>query len=105
MTKVSELAFVPCRNDAHRRAVRRNVQSDSFHNRYVGQIKHKPVPGCKSPRATRLRLAEAAHYLLIPTPTLRSWVCGRYYPKERGRRFFKSLLDLAVTKLFTYSIY
>jgi uncharacterized protein (DUF433 family) len=39
-------------------------------------------------------LAEAAHYLRIPHATLRSWVRGRYYPTERGRRFFKPIIEL-----------
>ena len=29
-------------------------------------------------------IAEAAHYLRIPTATLRSWVHGRYYPTVAG---------------------
>lgn len=39
-------------------------------------------------------LAEAAHYLRIPIATLRSWTCGRYYPTERGSRFFKPVIEL-----------
>jgi uncharacterized protein (DUF433 family) len=39
-------------------------------------------------------LAEAAHYLRIPLATLRSWVRGRYYPVERGRKFFKPIIEL-----------
>ncbi len=39
-------------------------------------------------------LGEAAHYLRIPVATLRSWVRGRYYPTDRGRRFFKPLIEL-----------
>lgn len=37
-------------------------------------------------------LTEAAHYLRMPQATLRSWVAGRHYPTERGRRFFKPLI-------------
>ena len=48
-------------------------------------------------------LAEAAHYLRIPIATLRSWVCGRYYPTERGRSFFKPLLELPDPKLLSLS--
>lgn len=40
-------------------------------------------------------IAEAAHYLRIPRATLRSWVVGRYYPIEKGRRFFKPVISLA----------
>jgi len=39
-------------------------------------------------------LAEAAHYLRMPVATLRSWVRGRFYPTESGRRFFKPLITL-----------
>lgn len=39
-------------------------------------------------------VSEAAHYLLIPQATLRSWVVGRYYPTERGRRFFHPVILL-----------
>lgn len=40
-------------------------------------------------------LAEAAHYLRLPKPTLRSWVLGRFYPTQAGRRFFRPVIDLA----------
>jgi hypothetical protein len=39
-------------------------------------------------------IGEAAHYLRIPVATLRSWVRGRFYPTEHGRRFFKPLIEL-----------
>lgn len=38
--------------------------------------------------------AEAAHYLRIPLATLRSWVRGRHYHTEGGRKFFKPVLEL-----------
>jgi len=44
-------------------------------------------------------LVEAAHYLLIPLATLRSWVRGRHYPTTRGKRFFKPIIDLPDPKL------
>jgi len=37
---------------------------------------------------------EAAHYLLIPPATLRSWVKGRYYPVRGGKRFFRPVIEL-----------
>lgn len=37
-------------------------------------------------------ISEAAHYLQIPLATLRSWVCGRYYPVTTGKRFFKPVI-------------
>ncbi len=37
-------------------------------------------------------IREAAHYLRIPESTLRSWVLGRYYPTEAGKRFFQPLI-------------
>jgi uncharacterized protein (DUF433 family) len=39
-------------------------------------------------------VTEAAHYLGIPLATLRSWVCGRYYPTEGGKRFFRPVIEL-----------
>ncbi len=39
-------------------------------------------------------IAEAAHYLRMPTATLRSWVLGRYYPTDQGRRFFRPVIEL-----------
>jgi uncharacterized protein (DUF433 family) len=48
-------------------------------------------------------IAEASHYLRIPCATLRSWVCGRYYPTERGRRFFKPLIELPDANLNSLS--
>ena len=48
-------------------------------------------------------LAEAAHYLRIPLATLRSWVRGRYYPTDRGRKFFKPIIELPDAKLPTLS--
>ncbi len=39
-------------------------------------------------------LAEASRYLHIAAPTLRSWVVGRRYPLERGKGFFRPLIQL-----------
>ena len=39
-------------------------------------------------------IPEAAHYLGIPKATLRSWVLGRPYPTERGKRFFRPIIEL-----------
>ena len=39
-------------------------------------------------------ITEAAHYLRMPQATLRSWVVGRYYPTEAGRRFFEPIIPL-----------
>jgi uncharacterized protein (DUF433 family) len=43
--------------------------------------------------------AEAAHYLRIPPATLRSWVRGRHYPTEIGKKFFKPVIELPDPKL------
>jgi len=40
------------------------------------------------------RLVDAATYLNIPVPTLRSWVKGYYYPIKSGRRFFEPVFQL-----------
>ncbi len=37
-------------------------------------------------------IAEAAHYLSIPRPTVRSWVAGRPYPTKAGKRFFRPVV-------------
>lgn len=37
-------------------------------------------------------LAEAARYLKLPVPTLRSWVVGRAYPKAEGVGHFEPLI-------------
>jgi uncharacterized protein (DUF433 family) len=37
-------------------------------------------------------LAEAARYLKLPAPTLRSWVAGRAYPKAKGLGHFRPLI-------------
>ncbi|MGH9863440.1 MAG: DUF433 domain-containing protein [Candidatus Acidiferrales bacterium] len=37
-------------------------------------------------------IAEGAHYLRMPKATLRSWVVGRFYATEAGRRFFRPLI-------------
>lgn len=39
-------------------------------------------------------IGEASHYLGIPLATLRSWVRGRHYPTEAGRRYFKPVISL-----------
>jgi uncharacterized protein (DUF433 family) len=48
-------------------------------------------------------ILEAAHYLRIPIATLRSWIRGRYYPIEHGKRFFKPLIELPNAKLLSLS--
>jgi uncharacterized protein (DUF433 family) len=40
-------------------------------------------------------IAEAAHYLQMPTATLRSWVLGRDYPVTKGKRFFQPVIEIA----------
>jgi uncharacterized protein (DUF433 family) len=37
---------------------------------------------------------EAASYLEIPVPTLRSWVFGRHFPSSTGPRFWRPVIDL-----------
>ncbi|MFZ4682086.1 MAG: DUF433 domain-containing protein [Terrimicrobiaceae bacterium] len=48
-------------------------------------------------------ISEAAHYLGIPVPTLRSWVRGRNYPTESGVRHFHPLIDLPDSSLVSLS--
>ena len=40
-------------------------------------------------------ISEAAHYLLIPVATLRSWTVGRYYPVRAGKRRFKPVITVS----------
>ena len=40
---------------------------------------------------------EAAHYLLVPRATLRSWVAGMSYRSDGERRFFKPVIQPAAT--------
>lgn len=37
-------------------------------------------------------IAEAARYLRIPTPTVRSWVVGRDYPRQSGQAHFEPVV-------------
>jgi uncharacterized protein (DUF433 family) len=39
-------------------------------------------------------IAESAHWLQIPQPTLRSWIRGRHYPTSRGRALFEPVILL-----------
>lgn len=39
-------------------------------------------------------LIEAAHYIRVPSATLRSWVRGRHYPTDTGQKFFRPLITL-----------
>ena len=50
-------------------------------------------------------LAEAARYLRLPAPTLRSWVLGRSYPKAGGLEQFQPLIPLAQEKPPALSFY
>jgi uncharacterized protein (DUF433 family) len=42
-------------------------------------------------------VAEAAHYLLVPRATLRSWVAGMSYTSDGERRLFKPVIHPAAT--------
>ena len=42
-------------------------------------------------------VAEAAHYLLVPRATLRSWVAGMSYGSDGERTFFKPVIQPAAT--------
>jgi uncharacterized protein (DUF433 family) len=53
------------------------------------------IYGGRDPRDTPAYfLADAAHYLRLPTATVRSWVLGRRYPTESGTSFFRPLIDI-----------
>jgi uncharacterized protein (DUF433 family) len=42
--------------------------------------------------AAAYSIAQAAHYLKIPAPTVRSWVLGRDYPRQSGKGRFKPVV-------------
>ena len=48
-------------------------------------------------------ISEAAHYLRIPLATLRSWVRGRFYPTEAGKKYFEPIITLPDPKLAALS--
>ncbi len=48
-------------------------------------------------------ISEAAHYLRIPLATLRSWVRGRFYPTEAGKKYFEPVIALPDPKLAALS--
>ena len=59
-------------------------------------MRAKSPPGNHDPRhEPAYTVSEAAHYLQIPTATLRSWTLGRAYPVLEGQRFFKPVIVLA----------
>lgn len=51
------------------------------------------------------RFADAAKYLNLPLPTLRSWTKGRYYDIKGGKKFFKPVFHLPdpKTPLLSYT--
>ena len=64
----------------------------------------KNIYGGRDPRELPVYgIPEAAHYLRIPVATLRTWVCGRYYPTQQGRQRFKPIIALADTDRFLLS--
>ncbi len=40
-------------------------------------------------------IGDAAQYLRIPKPTIRSWIIGRSYPVKEGKKFFEPLIKPA----------
>jgi uncharacterized protein (DUF433 family) len=56
----------------------------------------QPRPSDHDPRQEpAYTVPEAAHYLQIPTATLRSWTLGRPYPVQEGKRFFQPVIEVA----------
>jgi len=43
--------------------------------------------------AAAYSVGQAARYLKIPAPTVRSWVLGRDYPRQSGKARFKPVID------------
>lgn len=44
-------------------------------------------------------IPETSHYLRIPISTLKSWVLGRYYKTNTGKKFFKPIMKIADIQL------
>ena len=62
------------------------------------------IYGAKDPRElAAYAVADAAHYLLIPLATLRSWVGGRPYPTKTGPRYFQPVIIPAQSSPATLS--
>jgi uncharacterized protein (DUF433 family) len=53
---------------------------------WVGEIDPRLAPA--------YTVAEVARYLKIPTPTVRSWVAGRDYPKRTGKSRFAPVISV-----------
>ena len=52
-------------------------------------------PAVRDPRDVGAHgIAEGAHYLSLPAPTLRTWVRGRTYPRAAGTQFSEPLIQL-----------
>ena len=63
------------------------------------ETKKLDIYGGRDPRdIPAYRLADAAKYLNLPSPTLRSWIRGYYYRIRDGRRLFKPVLSLPDSK-------
>lgn len=57
------------------------------------------IYGGRDPRdIPAYRFADAAKYLNIALPTLRSWTRGRFYDVKDGRKFFRPVFDLPDAK-------
>jgi uncharacterized protein (DUF433 family) len=53
----------------------------------------KSIYGSSDPRVLpAYGIGDAAHYLLVPIATLRSWVVGRPYPTKRGAKYFEPVV-------------
>ena len=53
--------------------------------------------------AAAYSIAQAAHYLKIPAPTVRSWVLGRDYPRQSGKGRFKPVVVTPVDPIHRLS--
>ena len=66
----------------------------------------EPNPISADPRELpAFTIREAARYLQLPVATLKSWVLGRHYPTQTGRKFFAPVIDLADKEIGALSFY
>ena len=58
------------------------------------ELGQNPVAKIDPRLAPAYTIAEAARYLQIPQPTVRSWVVGRDYPRQSGQARFEPVVKL-----------
>lgn len=64
----------------------------------------KDLYGGKDPRdIPTYSIGDAARYLRIPRPTIRSWTVGYHYPVKDGANLFRPLIEIPQSKPYLLS--